>query len=116
MRTLTRTSGLPSSEALWSRMPPHYENWRQSSTRQPPGRPFSFTAFISSRQDCVLKLDGRLFTRSRSKYTDHVPQRLEPTAKIYVRLLFDGMDRVVTAQLDTGAAWSILGSEVSERM
>jgi len=64
----------------------------------------------------VLKLDGRLFTRSRSKYTDHVPQRLEPTAKIYVRLLFGGMDRVVTAQLDTGAAWSILGSEVSERL
>jgi hypothetical protein len=64
----------------------------------------------------VLKLDGRPFTSSRSKYSDHVPQRLEPTAKIYVRISFEGMDRVVTAQLDTGAAWSILGSETAERL
>jgi len=64
----------------------------------------------------VLKLDGRTFTSSRSKYSDHVPHRLEPTAKIYVRVVFEGMDRVVTAQLDTGAAWSILGSETAERL
>jgi len=64
----------------------------------------------------VLELHGQPFTRSRTKYTDHVPQRLEPTAKIYVRVLFGGMSRAVTAQVDTGAAWSILGSEVAERL
>lgn len=64
----------------------------------------------------MLKLDGRPFTAGRSKYSDHVPQRLEPTAKIYVRIVFEGMDRMVTAQLDTGAAWSILGSETAERL
>jgi hypothetical protein len=64
----------------------------------------------------VLELHGQPFARSRTKYTDHVPQRLETTAKIYVRVLFDGIDRVVTAQVDTGAAWSILGSEIAERL
>jgi hypothetical protein len=64
----------------------------------------------------VLLLHGHPFTCSRTRYTDHVPQRLETTAKVYVRVLFDGMGRVITAQVDTGAAWSILGSEIAEKL
>jgi len=64
----------------------------------------------------VLKLDGRSFTSGRAKYVDHVPGRREPTAKVYVRILFGGMDRALAAQVDTGAAWTVLGSEVAERL
>jgi hypothetical protein len=50
------------------------------------------------------------------KYYDHLPQRSEPTAKVYVRILFEGLDRLVTAQVDTGAAWSAVGSDVAEEL
>lgn len=64
----------------------------------------------------MLKLDGRPFTQGRSRYFDRLQIRLEPTAKVYVRILLGGLDRFVTAQLDTGAAWSVLGSEIAEEL
>lgn len=56
----------------------------------------------------MLKLGGVDFTQGRSTYRDQSPEVWEPTAKIYVRVLVGDLERVVVAQLDTGAAWSVL--------
>ena len=64
----------------------------------------------------MLKLYGSPFTSGRSKYVDHVPDRREPTAKIYVRIQLGGMDETVAAQIDTGAAWSVLGSAAARSL
>ena len=39
--------------------------------------------------------------------------RREPTAKVYVRVRFDGISRLILAQLDTGAPWSVLAPDVA---
>jgi hypothetical protein len=41
---------------------------------------------------------------------------LEPTAKVYVKLKLQGMERTFLAQLDTGAAWSILDTGIAEKL
>ena len=56
----------------------------------------------------MLKLGGVAFTQGRSIFLDHQQRWPETTAKIYVRLLVGYLDLVVNAQLDTGAAWSVL--------
>jgi len=61
----------------------------------------------------VLELDGASFTQGRSKFSDHAPGFAEPTAKIYVRVLLGQSSRPVLAQLDTGAAWSVLPPHVA---
>jgi len=53
------------------------------------------------------------FASGRSKFADHPPERIEPTAKIYVKVLIAGLPEVQLAQLDTGAAWSILSKEIA---
>lgn len=52
-------------------------------------------------------LPGPRFTSGRSKFSDHVSDIDEITAKIYVKVRFDDGEPIL-AQLDTGAAWSIL--------
>lgn len=58
----------------------------------------------------MLRLSGDSFTKGRSKFLDRVPGIREQTAKIYVKVQFGGSEPAV-AQLDTGAAWSVLGMD-----
>jgi hypothetical protein len=61
----------------------------------------------------VLELAGVHFTQGRSKFSDHAPGFAEPTAKIYVTVRLGQSSRPILAQLDTGAAWSVLPSHVA---
>jgi hypothetical protein len=63
----------------------------------------------------VLRLEGERFSRGRSKFVDHAPGRAEITAKIYVKVQF-GSTRTMLAQLDTGAAWSVLDQETAQSL
>jgi hypothetical protein len=55
-----------------------------------------------------LKLGKADFTQGRSTFRDHLEELLEPTAKVYVPILVGAFKPIVLAQLDTGAAWSVL--------
>lgn len=61
----------------------------------------------------MLTLDGHRFTSGRTKYVDHLRKWIEPTAKIYVKLKISTLDTSFFAQLDTGAAWSVLAPDVA---
>jgi hypothetical protein len=61
----------------------------------------------------VLELSGFYFTQGRSKFSDHAPGFVEPTAKVYVTVLLGQSSQPVPAQLDTGAAWSVLPPHVA---
>jgi hypothetical protein len=62
----------------------------------------------------MLKLDNLDFTTGRAKFFDQAPGTDEPTAKVYVPIGFSGVEGHSLAQLDTGAAWSILQVPVAE--
>jgi hypothetical protein len=62
----------------------------------------------------VLTLDGAPFTSGRTRFLDASLEGAEPTAKIYVKILPEGVESPVVAQLDTGAPWSILETEIAE--
>jgi len=62
----------------------------------------------------VLTLQGHAFTLGRSKFSDHSPIRFEPTAKVYVNVQFGDRSQSWLAQLDTGAAWSVLAPDVAQ--
>ena len=56
-----------------------------------------------------------LFTIGRSKFVDQAPWNREKTAKIYVKVCIDGrLDSSLYAQIDTGAAWSVLDPTVAK--
>lgn len=55
----------------------------------------------------MLRLTEELFTQGRSKFSDHAPGIREITAKVYIPVQI-GHGRPLLAQLDTGAAWSVL--------
>jgi hypothetical protein len=61
----------------------------------------------------MLKLAGVPFAQGRSSFLDHHKEHPETTAKIFVRLLVGDLDTAVIAQLDTGAAWSVLDPRVA---
>jgi hypothetical protein len=61
----------------------------------------------------VLTLAGVAFTQGRAKFSDHAPGLAEPTAKVYVTVLLGQSSRPVPAQLDTGAAWSVLPPQIA---
>jgi hypothetical protein len=61
----------------------------------------------------LLTLQGDRFTSGRAKFSDSSPFRNEPTAKIYVKVQFGDLLEFQIAQLDTGAAWSILAPDVA---
>jgi hypothetical protein len=64
----------------------------------------------------VLKLRGDLFTSGRSKFADQAADRREPTAKVYVRVRFEGLERLIMAQVDTGAPWSVLAPDIADEL
>lgn len=64
----------------------------------------------------MLKLAGVPFTQGRSSFSDQDREYPEATAKIFVRLLVGDLGVAVTAQLDTGAAWSVLDPRVAEAL
>jgi len=64
----------------------------------------------------MLILDGQRFTSGRSLFYDQHPKFLEPTAKVFVKVAFPGLNRRMLAQLDTGAAFSTLEVEVAEEL
>lgn len=64
----------------------------------------------------MLELGGQRFTRGRSQFSDHSPEWPEPTAKIYVKVRFGLLEEVFLAQLDTGAAWSVLAPDAAIRL
>jgi hypothetical protein len=47
---------------------------------------------------------------------DHVQEFPDQTAKVYVKVGFLGPKEAVFAQLDTGAAWSVLAPDVARRL
>ena len=55
----------------------------------------------------MLKLHAKPFAEGRSRFSDRIPEGSDLTAKVYVRVRFE-RGRDVLAQLDTGAAWSVL--------
>lgn len=60
----------------------------------------------------MLRLGSDRFSSGRSKFADHAPGRPDPTAKIYVRVRFG--EHVALAQLDTGAAWSVMAPDLAQ--
>jgi hypothetical protein len=61
----------------------------------------------------MLSLHGHRFSRGRSKFADHLAGWLEPTAKVFVKVQFGSLAQSVLAQLDTGAAWSVLAPDTA---
>ena|SRR2546426_8861362 len=59
--------------------------------------------------------DGSDFTTGRSHYDDHNPQGPEQSAKINVKFN-PGSLGVMLAELDTGAAYSILDAELAQAL
>ncbi|MBI2219133.1 MAG: hypothetical protein HYU51_17765 [Candidatus Rokubacteria bacterium] len=64
----------------------------------------------------LLRPDGSEFTTGRSRYSDHAPASQETTAKVFVKISTEALAGPIVAQLDTGAAWSMLDAEVAEAM
>jgi hypothetical protein len=60
----------------------------------------------------MLLLDGDTFATGRARFLDISERKRESSAKIFVPIRVDGID--LLAQLDTGAPWSILPTEVCE--
>src|SRR5947209_1043883 len=61
----------------------------------------------------MLTLRGEAFTSGRARFVDQHPRFPEPTAKVFVKVGFPGIERTWTAQLDTGAAFSVLEAEIA---
>jgi hypothetical protein len=59
---------------------------------------------------------GAGFAHGRAVYSDSLPGRNEPTAKIYIKIRFADLAEDSLAQLDTGAAWSILNPKVARSL
>lgn len=64
----------------------------------------------------MLKLGDDEFTIGRSKFFDQQLGAAEPTAKIFVKIIPRDYEEPILAQLDTGAAWSVLDSEIAREM
>lgn len=63
----------------------------------------------------MLTLDGSAFATGRSGYLDS-HGGTEPTPKIFVKVFTGNMPIPVLAQLDTGAAWSVLDGDIAEAL
>jgi len=62
----------------------------------------------------MLLLNGGSFASGRSGFLDRDPVRPEPTAKIFVKVEFPGIPSTLLAQLDTGAAFSMIRPELAD--
>jgi len=61
----------------------------------------------------MLILDGEPFTSGRSRFFDQHPRFPEPGAKVFAQVKFAGLGGTWIAQVDTGAAYSILEVDVA---
>jgi hypothetical protein len=64
----------------------------------------------------MLTLNGESFTAGRSQFRDQPPSSLEPTAKIFVQVELVNIETTILAQVDTGAAYSTLETEMAEAL
>jgi len=65
----------------------------------------------------MLKLGQADFTCGRSRYLDLLKEAPETTAKIYVKISLGGDPESSSwAQIDTGAAWSVLDPLIAKRL
>jgi hypothetical protein len=64
----------------------------------------------------MLRLNGEIFAPGWSRFRDHRPGAIEPTAKIFVKVDFTTIDTTLLAQIDTGAAYSTLETHVAEAL
>ena len=62
----------------------------------------------------MLKLAEASFTQGRLTFLDRNQDAPEETAKIFIKLLVGDLGWAMIAQLDTGAAWSVLDSKVAQ--
>ena len=60
--------------------------------------------------------DGHRFANGRVHFFDDNPGQEEGTAKIYVKIEPGDTGLTLLAQVDTGAAWSVLEPEVADAM
>lgn len=63
-----------------------------------------------------LSSDGTAFATGRTRFLDEDPLAGEGTAKIYVKVEPGDLGLPILAQVDTGAPWSILGTDIAEAM
>jgi hypothetical protein len=63
----------------------------------------------------LLQADGKIFARGRSRFLDSDGGD-EPTPKIFVKVVSGDAPIPLLAQLDTGAAWSVLDGEIAEAL
>lgn len=80
-----------------------------------PARRFS-TGWNDAGDSMLVQQNGISFTIGRSRFTDGIVGSQEQSAKIFVRIEPESLGGVIFAQLDTGAAWSILDSQVAEEL
>jgi len=64
----------------------------------------------------MLKLNGEVFAAGFSRFQDQAPGAAELTAKVYVKIDLNDIETTLLAQLDTGAAYSTLASQVAEAL
>ncbi len=64
----------------------------------------------------LVRQNGTPFTAGRSRYADRTSGSHEPAAKIFVKIEPESLGGVILAQLDTGAAWSILDTQVADAL
>ena len=63
----------------------------------------------------MLSLNGEVFSVGHARFFDSLDGP-EPTTKIYVRVLPGDVELPILAQVDTGAAWSVLERDVAEEL
>jgi hypothetical protein len=65
----------------------------------------------------MFRLIPRDFACGRSSFLDSLEEAPEPTAKVFVKICLNGdFESSFYAQVDTGAAWSILAPGVAARL
>jgi hypothetical protein len=64
----------------------------------------------------LVRQDGTTFTTARARYLDRAPASPEQTQKIIVKITGEPLGGVIFAELDTGAAWSVLDAEVAAEL
>lgn len=64
----------------------------------------------------LRRADGSSFAAGRQRFDDQLQDAPQRTAKVFVKFRPADWSLVLPAQVDTGAAWSILNSEVAEEL
>lgn len=64
----------------------------------------------------LVRQNGSSFCTGRSRFNDRAEGSDAPTAKIFIKIEPHSFGLPILAQLDTGAAWSILDTEVAREL